>query len=125
MLIRATQGHTIKTVKTEELLDRIKNPFEYNQIIHGTYREPLPLIMQTGLNRMARNHMHLAIGLPGNGVISGMRTSCEIVVDINMTKAMHGQHKIPFHISSNKVVLTEGLEDGSLPVEYFRWVLDF
>ena len=125
MLIRASQGHTIKTVKTEELLDRIKNPFEYNQIIHGTYREPLPLIMQHGLNRMARNHMHLAIGMPGNGVISGMRTSCEIVVDINMTKAMHGQHKIPFHISSNKVVLTEGLEDGSLPAKYFRWVLDF
>lgn len=81
--------------------------------------------MQTGLNRMTRNHMHLAIGLPGNGVISGMRTSCQIVIEINIVKAMFGPHQMPFHISSNKVVLAEGLQDGSLPVEYFRYVLDF
>ena len=76
-LIRAAQGHTIKTVETEELLTKITNAFEYKQIIHGTYYEPLPLIMEGGLKRMARNHMHLAIGMPGNnGVISGMRNSC-------------------------------------------------
>lgn len=74
---------------------------------------------------MTRNHMHLAIGLPGNGVISGMRASCKIVIEINIAKAMFGPHKMPFHISTNKVVLAEGLEDGSLPVEYFRYVLDF
>lgn len=125
MMIRAVQGHSMKQVTTEDLLIKITNPFDYVQVIHGTYRDPLPLIMQTGLNRMNRNHMHLAIGLPGDGVISGMRSSCQIVIDINITKAMHGPHKIPFHISSNKVVLSEGLEDGSLPVEYFRFVLDF
>ena len=76
---------------------------------------------------MGRNHMHLAIGLPGNnGVISGMRSSCEIVIEINMVKAMQGKHKIPFFISENKVVLCEGLkESGALPPEYFRYVLDF
>jgi hypothetical protein len=42
-----------------------------------------------------------------------------------MVKAMHGTHKIPFWISSNKVVLSEGLEDGSLPTAYFRYVLDY
>ena len=125
MLIRATQGHSIQTVQTEELLEKITNPFLYNQIIHGTYYEPLPLIMQNGLNRMGRNHMHLAVGLPGDGVISGMRSSCQVVIEINMVKAMHGAHKIPFWISSNKVVLSEGLEDGSLPASYFRYVLDY
>jgi len=54
-----------------------------------------------------------------------MRSSCEIVIDINMTKAMHGPHKIPFWLSANKVVLTAGLEDGSLPTEYFRTVIDW
>jgi 2'-phosphotransferase len=88
-------------VQTEELLTRINNPFQYSQVIHGTYRDPLPLIMQNGLNKMGRNHMHLAVGLPGNGVISGMRASCQIVVEINISKAMHGRHKIPFHISKN------------------------
>ena len=73
-------------------MEKITNPFQYNQIIHGTYLEPLPLIMESGLNRMARNHIHLAIGLPGDGVISGMRSSCQVVIDINMTKAMHSEH---------------------------------
>ena len=124
-LIRAVQGHSIQAVQTEDLLQKITNPFLYTQIIHGTYLEPLPKIMQTGLNRMGRNHMHLAIGLPGNGVISGMRSSCQVVIDINMVKAQHGAHKIPFYISENKVVLSEGLEDGSIPPQYFRWVMDF
>ena len=76
---------------------------------------------------MNRNHMHLANGLPGNkGVISGMRSSCEIVIEINMVKAMQGEHKIPFFVSENNVVLCEGLPDtGALPPEYFRYVLDF
>ena len=81
--------------------------------------------MQNGLNRMGRNHVHLAVGLPGNGVISGMRTSCQIVVEVNITKAMHGSHRIPFHISENKVILTEGLKNGSIPPDCFRMVLDF
>lgn len=81
--------------------------------------------MKTGLNKMARNNIHMAIGLPGNGVISGMRSSCQVVIELNMVKAIHGAHKIPFYISSNKVVLSEGLEDGSIPSEYFRSVIDF
>lgn len=34
----------------------------------------------------------MALGLPGKkGVISGMRTSCEVVVEVNMVKAItHG-----------------------------------
>ena len=71
--IRAVQGHSMATVQTEDLLIKITNPFAYNQVIHGTYRDPLPLIMENGLNKMGRNHIHLAVGLPGNGVISGMR----------------------------------------------------
>lgn len=72
--IRATQGHTMKAVETEALLTKIQDPFEFCEVIHGTYFEPLPLIMGSGLNKMARNHVHLAIGKPGkSGVISGMR----------------------------------------------------
>lgn len=75
---------------------------------------------------MARTAIHFAIGLPNNkGVISGMRASCEIVIEINMPKAMYGEHKLPFYISDNSVILCEGLKDGSLPPEYFRTVYDF
>ena len=75
---------------------------------------------------MARNHIHFAIGMPDKkGVISGMRSSCEIVIEINLAKAMYGDHKIPFYISPNNVILCEGLNDGSLPPKYFRTIYDF
>jgi 2'-phosphotransferase len=97
-------------VKTEELLTPITNPFTYDMIVHGTYLQPLPLIMKGGLNKMARNHVHMAVGLPGgDGVISGMRGSCEIIIELNMVRAINGPHKIPFYTSSNDVVLSEGL----------------
>lgn len=63
--------------------------------------------------------------MPGNGVISGMRQSCQVVIEVNMTKAMHADPAVPFWISKNRVVLSEGLEDGGIPAAYFRWVLDF
>ncbi len=41
----------------------------------------------------------MAVGLPGkNGVISGMRGSCEVVVEINLIKAVQD---IPFFMSKN------------------------
>ncbi len=74
---------------------------------------------------MGRNHIHFAIGLPGkNGVISGMRSTCEVVIEINMVKALF-KNNIPFFISSNKVILSPGISDGSLPTNNFRTVLDF
>ena len=126
LMIRAVQGHSLKEVKTEDLLEPIKNPFQYAEIVHGTYHEPMPFIMKGGLNKMARNHVHLAIGTPGKtGVISGMRASCQVVIELNMTKAMHGPDKIPFFVSKNSVILSEGLPDGSIPPAYFRSVIDF
>ena len=44
---------------------------------------------------------------------------------MNMVKAMFGDHKVPFYKSGNDVILTEGLEDGSLPPQYFRTIQDF
>ena len=75
---------------------------------------------------MGRNHVHLAPGFPHKKeVISGMRTSCEVVIELNVVKAMHGAHKFNFFTSSNGVVLCEGLEDGSIPKDYFRSVIDY
>ena len=122
--IRAAQGHTLEAVKTEDLLTPIENPFIFSTVLHGTYKEPLPLIMKGGLNKMARNHVHMAIAMNKDGVISGMRNSCEVVVEVNMAKAMYSQHKIPFYISTNQVILSPGTESGAIPPVYFRSVLD-
>lgn len=43
----------------------------------------------------------MAIAMNKDGVISGMRNSCQIVIEVNMARAMYGPHKIPFFISSN------------------------
>ena len=93
--IRAVQGHTIESVKDDQLLEPItceindkENVFSFTEVVHGTYKNVLDLIMDSGLCRMARNHVHFAIGLPGkNGVISGMRSSAEVVIEVNMTQA--------------------------------------
>ena len=75
---------------------------------------------------MGRNHIHLAKGLPGKSeVISGMRASSQVVIELNMVKAMFGEDKIPFYVSKNGVILAEGLPDGSIPTKYFRAVIDY
>ena len=113
--IRAVQGHTIDIVQSDLLLEQIstsisdkENVFNFTEVVHGTYRDVLDLIMASGLCRMLRNHIHFAIGLPGkNGVISGMRSSAEIVFEINMTQACF-ESDIPFFVSKNRVVLSAG-----------------
>lgn len=112
-------------MKTEELLTPIEDPFKFTSILHGTYKEPLPLIMKNGLNKMARNHIHMALAMNKDGVISGMRNSCQVVIEVNMAKAMLGAYKIPFFISSNEVVLSPGLgSTGAIPADCFRSVVD-
>lgn len=49
---------------------------------------------------MARNHIHFAIGLPGDKlVISGMRGTCDIYIEVDMEKAM--KDGIKFYESAN------------------------
>lgn len=42
--IRATQGHSIKSVNTDELLTKITDPELYPTVVHGTYTKVWPLI---------------------------------------------------------------------------------
>jgi len=45
-----------------------------------------------GLSKMNRNHIHMAVGLPGeNGVISGMRNKCNLYIHIDTAKALKGK----------------------------------
>lgn len=72
--IRANQGHSIKIVNQEALLERISEPLPV--AVHGTSFESWESIKREGLLRMKRNHIHLAPGLPGHdGVISGKKNS--------------------------------------------------
>lgn len=71
---------------------------------------------------MARNHIHFAVGYPGDTeVISGMRKTCDVYIEIDIVKAI--QDGIDFYISNNNVILTAGI-DKVLPPKYFKVVKD-
>jgi 2'-phosphotransferase len=122
--IRAAQGHTMEHIEDSELLVEITDPSEYPVCVHGTYRACLDSILNNGLNRMKRNHIHMAVGIPeDDSVISGMRASCQVVIYVNMERAMAAG--IRFFKSSNGVILTKGLDDsGVLPPAFFDNVED-
>ncbi|XP_052157766.1 uncharacterized protein LOC127775549 [Oryza glaberrima] len=118
LLIRANQGHTVTTVTSESLLKPILSADEVSVCVHGTYRKNLDSILHQGLKRMARLHVHFSSGLPTDGgVISGMRQSVNILIYLDVSKALQDGMKL--YISDNKVILTEGF-DGIVPVKYFE-----
>uniref|UniRef100_A0A0D9WLH0 2'-phosphotransferase n=1 Tax=Leersia perrieri TaxID=77586 RepID=A0A0D9WLH0_9ORYZ len=112
LLIRANQGHTVTTVTSESLLKPILSADEVSGM------KNLDSILQHGLKRMARLHVHFSSGLPTDGgVISGMRQSANIFIYLDVAKALQDGMKL--YISDNKVILTEGF-DGVVPVKYFE-----
>jgi 2'-phosphotransferase len=107
----------MKEVNTEELLTKITDATLYPTVVHGTFSKFWPLIKASGLKRMTRNHIHFAPGLPKEeGVISGMRQSCDVIIEIDLWSAI--KDGIEFFISTNNVILTEGVE-GVLSPKYF------
>ncbi|CAC5418578.1 TRPT1 [Mytilus coruscus] len=116
MKIRANQGHSIEVEDLE--LKPLLSANEVSMVIHGTYYASWEKIKHTGLSRMGRNHIHFAAGEPGeNGVISGMRQSCEVMIFINLETALADGFK--FFRSANNVILCAGNEDGVIPPKYF------
>jgi hypothetical protein len=100
--------------------DRVK---DFPVVVHGTYIKAWPMIREAGLSKMRRQHVHLATGLPdGGGVVSGMRKSSEILVYINLAKAVADQ--VEFFVSKNGVILTPGDASGYLASKYFATVID-
>ncbi|KAL4512893.1 hypothetical protein ABPG72_017578 [Tetrahymena utriculariae] len=122
--IRATQGHTISSIKDEELLNKISLDVAQTLgiVVHGTYKQFWNPISKEGLKTMQRNHIHFAIGYPGDKeVISGMRKTCDVYIEIDIVKAI--KDGIDFFISKNNVVLTSGI-NKVLPPQYFKVVKD-
>mmetsp|Transcript_66473 Transcript_66473/g.168428 ORF Transcript_66473/g.168428 Transcript_66473/m.168428 type:complete len:1131 (+) Transcript_66473:109-3501(+) len=116
LLIRANQGHTLKVVEDDLLLEPITDPLTVQDCVHGTYLVHWPFIKRQGLSKVARNHIHLANGLPEDGKIRGMRQTSELFVYVDVPAAM--DDGVVFYRSKNEVILTQGV-DGWLPPKYF------
>jgi len=117
-IIRANQGHSLKAVEVEG--KDILSAGEVPMAVHGTNRKAWASIEKQGLSKMTRNHIHIAQGLAGDTVISGMRNSADIFIYIDLQKALDAGYK--FQLSANGVILTTGNEKGLLPPEFFARV---
>ncbi|KAI0794131.1 KptA family-domain-containing protein [Fomes fomentarius] len=118
--IRANQGHSMKSVVLD--LEPINSQADIPTgiAVHGTTKRAWESIKEQGLSKMTRNHIHLAQGVGSSNVISGMRKSSEILVYVDVQKAINAGVK--FYLSANGVVLTEGDEQGFLLPQFFSRV---
>lgn len=126
--IRAVQGHSLSQVENLEHMQitpenvgqhlRTTSDPPVHFAVHGTTTEAWDKIVASGgLSSMGRNHIHLAIDRLGEGVVSGMRQSCTRFVYVDVSKAL--RDGVPFYISQNGVVLTQGVGDTKkLPLKY-------
>lgn len=118
--IRANQGHSMANVEVD--LQKLTKATDIPCAVHGTYYEAWRFIEKEGLNRMKRQHIHFAKGLPGDKeVISGMRKNCEVLVYVDVEQML--RDGIEIFTSKNGVVLTAGI-DGVVPPKYFVQVVD-
>ncbi|XP_054154048.1 tRNA 2'-phosphotransferase 1-like [Oppia nitens] len=119
-LIRANQGHSLQHIQIDNQL--ITNTGDYPLVIHGTYCQNIQSILDNGLNRCNRQHIHMAQGFDAR---SGSRYDCTAFIIIDMQRAIeHGQLK--FYVSSNGVILSEGdtQRGGIIDKQYFKDILD-
>ncbi|KAJ9658950.1 tRNA 2'-phosphotransferase [Neophaeococcomyces mojaviensis] len=135
-LIRATQGHSIRTVASNaELMTPItlENPSSIpSTCVHGTFYGSWPLILKSGgLKPMGRNHVHFAMGptlsevLPQGKqsdtvagepakVISGMRHDAQILIYVDLKRCLEDVKEkgveMEWWRSENNVILTAGVD---------------
>lgn len=124
LFIRASQGHSLAVVDDEKLLRKLEpeSVSQYPHVVHGTFLRFWEAIKRQGLRSMTRNHVHFAPGYPDEAqVISGMRASCDVLIEIDVDRAMAAG--MTFYVSDNNVILTRGF-DGHVAPTYFKRVVD-
>jgi putative RNA 2'-phosphotransferase len=105
--IRASQGHSIAVeVGFEE-----KMPPAI--LYHGTAERNLESILETGLKKMARHHVHLSSD-PETARAVGIRYGKPVILQVDTEKMLAGGFK--FYVSANGVWLTDAVPPEFLKV---------
>ena len=116
-LIRANQGHSI-AVKSDSIFAELDASTLPPRVLHGTFFCAWPRIVESGgLRRMGRQHIHCATGMTEDNVV-GMLRDAELVIEIDAEKAL--EDGIRWFRSKNGYVLTEGDDEGMVPLRYFK-----
>ena len=116
--VKATQGHSIELSNPD--LEMITHHTEARVVLHGTRRMHMDSIRRRGLSRMRRDHIHFTTA--ESGAISGMPPRCDMVIEIDMEKALGD--RIKFYRSENGVILSPGDINGYIPTKYFKRAYD-
>lgn len=120
ILICANQGHSIELVK-ENNLKLLHSSEIPSEVFHGTTKNNLKKILDSGgLCRMKRNHLHLTTN--EFQTCSGIRCNSKILIYLDVEKCL--RNGIEFYISKNNVILTRGNENGVVPVDCFKKIID-
>jgi len=99
-LIRANQGHSTP-------VDLQLQPAEPPPVLyHGTARQALPSIMQSGLSKMRRHHVHLSSDMETARRV-GARHGAAVVLKVD-AQAMSGDG-YTFYLSDNGVWLVDSV----------------
>lgn len=104
--IRANQGHSIE-------VEHGYKPVEPPEILyHGTGEKSLSSIMETGIDKRNRHHVHLSADVE-TALNVGQRHGKPIILEIASMDMMNDGHD--FFLSENGVWLTE-----NVPVKYIK-----
>lgn len=139
-LIRATQGHSIKTIDATSLLEKLSLADESKlptTVVHGTFHSAWPAILESGgLRCMGRNHVHFATGpsldsiLPRQADGTNAESTTQGLKELGLNddgRVISGMRRdaqvliyvdlkkalaagCPFWRSENGVILSEGME---------------
>jgi len=107
-LIRANQGHSVEV----DLQLQPRTP--PHLLYHGTGHRSVEMILQDGLLKMSRHHVHLSTDIP-TAVAVGARHGRPVIFTVDALAMQHAGHL--FYCSSNGVWLVE-----HVPPQYLRQI---
>lgn len=113
--IKANKNYVVPEGEEDVLLKKAK-PSDFEQVIHGTYVKSFKSILNSGLNRMSREHIQCTSSESTTGTAAGFRKSCNLLIYIDYKKAM--RQGIKFFFSDTGTILTRGV-GGVLKKKYF------
>ena len=99
--IRASQGHSIKTANIE-----FEEKLPPAALFHGTAEKNLASILEDGLKKMARHHVHLSADTETARKV-GARYGKPVILEIDTAKMLAEGFK--FYVSVNGVWLTDAV----------------
>jgi len=111
---------SVKDKGDEEIT--VKKAAEYMACIHGTYWKAWEDMKQKGISRLGRNHIHFSSGmLSKDGVVSGIRPNCEVLVYIDLKAVV--REGIKFFRGDDGVLWSDGNKQGVIPPKFFLYAV--